>query len=99
MFRSCSVGRKTKIRIFKVVVMSVLLYGAETWAVTQKDLRRLHAFQMKCLQNIVGVTLWGRRSEDILAETGEAPVKHQLKCRRLQWFGHLQRMPDHRPQR
>ena len=39
-FRSRSVGRKTKIRVFKVMVMSVLLYGAETWAVTQQDLRR-----------------------------------------------------------
>ena len=37
------------------------LYGAETWAVTQQELRELHAFQMKCLQEIVGVTLWDRR--------------------------------------
>ena len=59
---------------------SVLLYGSETWAVTQQDLRRLHAFQMKCLWDIVGVTLWDRRrNEDILAETGEVPVKALLK--------------------
>ena len=79
---------------------SVLLYGAETWAVTRQDLRRLHAFQMRCLQDIVGVTLWDKRkNEDILAETEELPVEDQLKLRRLQWFGHLQRMPEHRPQR
>ena len=99
-FRSRSVSRSTKVRVFRVMVMSVLLYGAETWAVTQQDLRRLHAFQMKCLRDIVGVTLWHkRRNVDILAETGEMPVKDLLKVRRLQWFGHLQRMPDHRPQR
>ena len=99
-FRSRSVSRSTKVRVFRVMVMSVLLYGAERWAVMQQDLRRLHAFQMKCLRDIVGVTLWHkRRNVDILAETGEMPVKDLLKVRRLQWFGHLQRMPDHRPQR
>ena len=81
-FRSRSVSRSTKVRVFRVMVMSVLLYGAETWAVTQQDLRRLHAFQMKCLRGIVGVTLWyKRRNVDILAETGEMPVKDLLKVR------------------
>ena len=99
-FRSSSVSKKTKIHVFQVMVMSVLLYGAETWVVTQQDLRRLHAFQMKCLRDIVEVTLWDkRRNKDIFAETGALPVEDQLKLRRLQWFGHLQRMPDHQPQR
>ena len=80
--------------------MSVLLYRAEIWAVTQKGLRRLYTSQMKCLRDIVGEILWDQRgNEDIPAETGEVPVEDQLRLKRLQWFGHLQRMPDHRPQR
>ena len=81
------------------MVMPVLHYGA-TWAVTQQELRKLHAFQMKCLREIVGVTLWDRRRNvDILEETGELPVEEQLRHKRLQWFGHLQRMPENRPQK
>ena len=100
LFRSRNIAKRTKIHVFRVMVMSVLLYGAETWAITQQGLKRLHAFQMKCLRDIVGVTLWDqRRNEDILAETGELPMEDQLRLKRLQWFGHLQRMPDHRPQR
>ena len=99
-FRSQNLSKETKIRVFRTLVMSVLLYGAETWAANQQDIRRLHAFQMKALRDIVGVTLWDRRrNEDILKETGETPVEEQLRQRRLQWFGHLQRMPDHRPQK
>ena len=30
----------------------------ETWSVTQQDIRRLKTFQMRCSQDIVGVTLW-----------------------------------------
>ena len=66
----------------------------------EQDIRRLKTFLMRCLQYIVGVTLWNmRRNVDILEETGELPVKEQLGLKRLQWFGHLQRMPDHWPQK
>ena len=62
----------------------------------------LHArtHQMRCLRDIVAVTLWDmQRKVDILEDTGELPIKEQLRLKRLQWFGHLQRMPDHRPQK
>ena len=37
------------------------------------------------------------RNVDILKETSELPVEEQLRQRRLQWLGHVQRMPNHRP--
>ena len=43
---------KTKMYVLKVMVISVLLYVAETWAITAQDLRRLHAVQMECLRDI-----------------------------------------------
>ena len=99
-FKSRNLSRRTKVQVFRTMVMSVLLYGAETWSVTQQDIRRLKTFQMRCLRDIVGVTLWDmRRNVDILEETGELPIKEQLRLKRLQWFGHLQRMPDYRPQK
>ena len=99
-FRSRNISRSTKVHVFRTMVMSVLLYGAETWPVTQHDVRQLKTFQMRCLRDIVGVTLWDmRRNADILEETGELPVEVQLRQRRLQWLGHVQRMPDHRLQK
>ena len=55
---------------------------------------------MRCLQDILGLTLWDRsRNADVLEECGEATVRDQLRMKRLQWFGHLMRMPTHQPQR
>ena len=69
-FRSGNLSRSTKVQVFRAMVMLVLLYGAETWTVTQQDIRRLKTFQMRCLQDIVGVTLWDMwRNVDILEET------------------------------
>ena len=39
-FRSRNLSKATKVRVFRAMVMSVLLYGAETWPVTQHDIRR-----------------------------------------------------------
>ena len=36
-FRSANLSKATKMRVFPTLVMSVLLYGAETWTITQKD--------------------------------------------------------------
>ena len=93
-FRSRILTKDTKMRAFRLMVMSVLLYGA---VVTQHNIRRLKTFQMRCLRDILGLTLLDRRRNiDILQETGELPIEHQLRKKRLQWFGHHSRMPDHR---
>ena len=83
-FRSQNLNRRTKVQVFRTMVTLVLLYGAETWTVTQQDIRRLKTFQMRCLRDIVGVTLWDmRRNVDILEETGELAIKEQLRLKRL----------------
>ncbi|KAG0723224.1 putative protein in type-1 retrotransposable element R1DM [Chionoecetes opilio] len=49
--------RRTKIRIFKSLVIPVLLYGCETWTLNSDLKRRINAFGNKCLRRIMGV--WG----------------------------------------
>ena len=49
---------------------------------------------------ILGLTLWDiRRNANILRETGELPIEEQLRRKHLQWFGHVKRMYDDRPQK
>ena len=46
-FRSCSLSKATKIRAFRMLVMSILLFGVETWPVTQQDIRKLRTFHLR----------------------------------------------------
>ena len=83
--QSRTLSTATKVQSYQTLVMPVLLYGAETWTVTQHDIRKLKSFQMRCLWDILGITLWNRvRNTDILARTGVLPVGEQLRQRRLQ---------------
>ena len=42
----------TKIRVYRSCVLSVLLYGAESWTTTFVTRRQLEQFQMTCLRKI-----------------------------------------------
>ena len=52
-----SLSRHTQMQVFRTLVMSILLYGAETWPVTKKDIRKLITFHMRCLQDILGISV------------------------------------------
>jgi hypothetical protein len=47
---SNSLRKDTKIRIFNSCVKSVLLYGCETWLVTNKIQRKIQTFVNRCLK-------------------------------------------------
>jgi len=49
----------TKLRLYNTPVVSVLLYGAETWTLTKSDEQKLEAFQMSCLRRILGLRWFG----------------------------------------
>jgi len=44
--RSLSIN--TKVHLYQALVMSVLLYGAETWTCLVGDMNTLEAFHMRC---------------------------------------------------
>jgi len=46
---------QTKIRLYNVLVISVLLYGSETWTLLKADEQRLEAFHMNCQRRILGI--------------------------------------------
>ena len=48
---------KTKIRIFESTVIPVLLYGAQTWALTDKQLKKLQVTQNLMVRSLLGVKL------------------------------------------
>lgn len=53
--KSSQYGRKTKSRIYLSNVVSVLLYGCETWRMTTKDEKLLDTFHHKCLRRILKI--------------------------------------------
>lgn len=93
-----NISLATKIRLYRTLILPILLYGAETWTMLKHDLSKLEVFQMRCLRCILGVSLRDRHSNDtILTSCGSQPtIGDLIQRRRLRWFGHICRMDPSR---
>ena len=56
-WKSKTISRKTKLRIFNTNLKSVLLYGSESWRVTKATCNKLQSFVGRCLRSIMGIHL------------------------------------------
>jgi hypothetical protein len=46
--------KNTKIKIYRTIILPVVLYGCETWSLTLRDERRLRVFENRMLRRIFG---------------------------------------------
>ena len=58
----------TKIKIYKVTVTSVLIYGHETWYCTLAPDSKFLPFENKTLRKILGIRWWERISNSRIRE-------------------------------
>ena len=42
----------TKVKVYKAVVITTLLYGCETWTLSRRHIKQLDQFHMRCLHKI-----------------------------------------------
>ena len=61
---------RTKIKLYKSLVMSVLLYGSETWKMNEQDNKKLDTFNFTCLRRILQIR-WPYviSNEELLSKT------------------------------
>jgi len=80
--------------VYQVLVMPVLLYGAECWTMRKEDERRLLTMEMSCLRRMLGVTRLNRIKNEEIRKRVNLPetVVEVINRRRLTWFGHVSRM-------
>ena len=69
------------------------------WTTLKSDVKKLETFQLRCLRQILGVSLCDHyRNETVRMKCDNQPlIEKQIQKRRLQWFGRMSRSekPDH----
>lgn len=104
-FKSRLTSRSLKMRLYKTVVLPVLTYSCETWALTLADEEKLRVFERKIIRKIYGPVrdeegAFRRRSnQEIEMILNGQDVVRFIKTQRLRWAGHVARMPDNRAQK
>jgi hypothetical protein len=50
-----SLSKNVKIKIYKTIILPVVLYGCETWYLTSREEHRLRVFENRVLRRIFGL--------------------------------------------
>ena len=88
--------------IYGSIVSSVLLYGAEAWALSKKQTERLEVFQRSCIRNCSPRTTPVRGPDGVTRFRFPKPrftlpaVQVQIERKQLRWLGHLARRDESR---
>ena len=89
---------RTKVRVFRSLVLPVLLYGCETWTLASDLRRRLNSFDTESLWKILGYHCSDFVSnERLLRETQMRFVTCIVHERQLRLYGHVAHFPDTDP--
>jgi hypothetical protein len=51
---SSLLSKNAKIKIYRTIILPVVLYGCETWSVTLREEHRLRVFESRVLRRIFG---------------------------------------------
>jgi uncharacterized membrane protein len=83
------VSKNIKIRIYKTIILPVVVYGCETWYLTLREEHRLRVFESRVLRKIFGpkrdeVTEWRKLHDEELRDLYCSPsIIRIIKSRRI----------------
>jgi hypothetical protein len=96
-------SRNVKVKIDKPIILSVVLYGCETWSLTLREEHRLRVFENRVLRRIFGpkgdeVTgQWRKLHNGELHNLYSPPnIIRKIKSRRMRRAGHVTCMGEGR---
>jgi hypothetical protein len=96
-------SRNVKVKIYKPVILPVVLYGCETWSLTLREEHRLRVFENRVLRRIFGPKRdeitgeWRKLHNEELHILHSSPnIIRQIKSRRIRWAAHVARMGEER---
>jgi hypothetical protein len=91
------------VKIYKTIILPVVLYGCETLSLTLREEHRLRVFENRVLRRIFGPKRdevtgeWRKLHNEELHNLYSSPdIIRQVKSRRMRWAGHVVRMGQER---
>jgi hypothetical protein len=96
-------SKNLKIRIYKAIILPVVLYGYETWSLSLREEHRLPVFENRKLRRILGpkkdeeMGEWRKLHNKELQDLYSSPsIIRIIKSRRMRWVSHVARMGEKR---
>jgi hypothetical protein len=99
----CLLFRIVKVKIYKTIILSLALYGCETWFLILREEHKLRVFENRVLRRIFGLKRyevtgeWKKLHIEELHILYSSPnIIRQIKSMRMRWARHVARMGEAR---
>jgi len=96
-------SKNLKIKIYRTIILPVVLYGCETWLLTLRKEWKLRVFENMVLRRIFGQRRdevtgeWRRLHNEELNDLYSSPnIVRVIKSGRMRWAGYVARMGEER---
>jgi hypothetical protein len=96
-------SRNVKVKIYRTIILSVVLYGCENWSLTLREENRLEVFKNRILRRIFRPKRdevtgeWRKLHNEKLHILYSSPnIIKKIKSRRMRWAGNVARMREER---
>ncbi|GAA6097691.1 uncharacterized protein LOC118408508 [Tachysurus ichikawai] len=94
-FRSKNLPIRLKTNMFQAACLPILLYGCESWIITEKLKQRLNSFATNCYRAMLNIKRMDKVSNAVIYHTiGIDPLHLQIQRRQLRNVGHCLRKPE-----
>ena len=91
------IRKERELNIYNALIKSSLLYGSETWRLTENNKRRVEATEMDALRRFSRISRKDRiRNVTVRQIRLEEPIIKEIEQNQLTWYGHVQRMAEGR---
>ena len=81
-------SKNKKIKIYRTIILPVVLYGCKTWSLTLREERKLRVFENMVLRRL--------HNEELNDLYSSPNIVWVIKLRRMGWAGHVAHMGEER---
>ena len=90
--------KNKKLRIYQTIIQSTLVYGAEVWQIPTREINKILSTEMDVLRRSARKSRMERTKnehvKEIMGAKGKPDIIDIIEKKRLQWYGHVKRMPE-----
>jgi hypothetical protein len=96
-------SKNLKIKIYRTIILPVVLYGCETWSLTLREERKLRVFENRVSRRVFAAKMdevtgeWRKLHNEELSDLYSLPnIVRVVKSREMRWAGQVAFMGEGR---